>query len=71
VRRTCDVELCFTSESYVAVREAFGNACPDKEVSNKATLLVLLRQLHQGERNMCTRGRNRNYMQNFGLKICS
>jgi hypothetical protein len=29
------LEHYFTSKSFIAAREAFGNACPDKEVLNK------------------------------------
>jgi hypothetical protein len=31
------LEHCFASKSFAAIREAFGNAYPDKEVPNKTS----------------------------------
>jgi hypothetical protein len=46
--RIFTLEHYFASKSFVAVREAFNNAYPDKEILNKITINRLVTKLRVG-----------------------
>jgi hypothetical protein len=48
------LEHYFASKSFAAVREAFSNACPDKEVPNKTTIHLLVTKF-RGTGSVCDR----------------
>jgi hypothetical protein len=47
------LEHYFSSKSFAAVREAFSNVCPDKEVQNEATIHRLVRTFRDKEEFVC------------------